>query len=258
MTTKNSKIKNFFEKDGFLYDIYQEEELLDKEMTQYAVKKYKAYYKCYQNLEIGNENDETKSRRQVSTPGCYLTQNNNVIDIAADILTSMYSPIKICMKELFNYNFSKGEFESSKKEGNISIADKDIFRKLRETNEGKLFLCIHAFIKVNHTIGNIMPIPEGLNTTWRTCLKDVIRDDLSFEDNADYKIRCLWEYFRLKDKKNLKEKYAKEVDDIEKLIKNYLVFFAREKYKTDKAGDGRKIDLYNRRWCLRLMAYRIF
>ena len=239
---QSEMIRGFFEKGGFLYDIYCEVKLLPKnveaEVTQYAVEKYKAYYQCYQGLEIGNENAQTESRRQMSSLGCYLTKNNQTIDIAADILTSMKTPITNCMKNVFAYGFSEDESKRAKEKGSIYIADKKVFQKLKAKET--LFQSMNAFIKVNHTIGNMMPIPEGLNTTWKTCLTgEEVRADLPYKDNVDYKIRCLREYFRIKDKENLKERYANEADQIERLIKKAppLPFFAYGKSRRDEKGE---------------------
>lgn len=210
MKEKNQSemIGGFFEKGGFLYDIYCEVKLLPKnveaEVTQYAVEKYKAYYQCYQDLEIGNENAQTESRRQMSTPGCYLTKNNQTIDIAADILTSMKTPITNCMKNVFAYGFSEDESKRAKEKGSIYIADKKVFQKL--IAKEALFQSMNAFIKVNHTIGNMVPILEGLNTVWGQA------------DYAGYKIERWMEYF--KDAENLKNKHRDGIDNIRNLIKD--------------------------------------
>lgn len=117
--------------------LYENKELQfqkqEYEVTYYSMDIIKNKYPMYQNNNDYKLVETSRNRRQMSLPGAYLENqkeyagNKKVgIDIVADIMTS----------DIFEY-ICEGQKEDYK-----------------------------LFLRIYHTIGNILPVCEGINTRW--------------------------------------------------------------------------------------------
>lgn len=172
--SSSKEIKGYFEKGEFLYNIYREENVgtaqgkLDAEVTGYAVQSYLKYYSQYDidNWKIGNCENELKHRRQMSTWGCYLMKYNTdeiCIDIAGDILTSPKKRINTILK---TGSIGNEDFEILCKQSKPYEVRKKLRKIALENTSDEVIKSMAAFVIVSHTIGNMIPVPEGLNMAW--------------------------------------------------------------------------------------------
>ena len=211
-------LQAYFRKGGFLYDIYQEEGVgpgrreLESEVTEYAVEQYQKQICFYSEMSLENKGYKANHREQMSTPGCFLTKNDyekedrshNYIDIVGDVLTSMNTPILKCLENTY--------LQECRRCGRLA-GPEDPGTEQRKA----LLKSVNAFIRVNHTIGNLMPVPEGLNSLWHV------------KDNIYCKIRCLKMYFD--EKENLEDRYGEEMERIRQLFAKSLSLFAKSEYR---------------------------
>ena len=98
------------------------------EVTDYSINIIQKYYPLYNNENKYELVKCCPRRRQMSTSGAYLMNREGGIDIVADIITT--------------YDFIADAVDEQQKEDN-------------EVN------CL-----IYHTIGNILPVCEGINTRW--------------------------------------------------------------------------------------------
>lgn len=120
----------YLEEYPFLY-VPEEKSLGNKkvhyEVTDYSIESIRRKYPIYRKNKDYIFVKLSEHRRQMSTPGAYLKNRKGGIDIVADIITSC-------------------QFQPSVKK-----------------NQGEAF---EVYQRIYHTIGNILPVCEGINVPW--------------------------------------------------------------------------------------------
>lgn len=151
---------NIFDKNNFLYDVSKEKgEGLEYEMTNYAKGIYREYYLFYCDEKF-----------------------------SADVMTSGKSRVK---------RFFDTEGVSDKKlwEGLVDW-DEGMWNRYQCDNGDELLRSIKCFVRVNHTIGNFLPIPRGYFNNAKAGGRGALKD------HFDYCIFYLKRYFMQSDKKD--------------------------------------------------------
>ena len=118
----------YLEDYPFLYVPEEKTDRVHYEVMDYSIDIIQKYYQLYTNEDKYKLVKCCPRRRQMSTPGAYLMNQEDGIDIVADIITT--------------YDF-------------IADADNEQQKEDKEVNR-----------LIYHTIGNILPVCEGINTRW--------------------------------------------------------------------------------------------